>query len=75
MTQTTTISVSEKTKELLYVKKKEIEIKLNKTLSWDEFFQEVFGEAEVPKLSEDEAEFLKRIVSEDRKKWRTREFA
>ncbi len=75
MTRTTTISVSEKTKELLSVKKKEIEIKLNKTLSWDEFFQEVFGGTEVPKLSEDEAEFLKRIISEDRKKWRIREFA
>ena len=72
-----TITVNKEVKELLERKKKELEIKLNKPLSWDDFFKYIFTEREekVPKLSNEEAEILKRIVDEDRKNWRTREFA
>ncbi|AEE93098.1 VapB-type antitoxin [Acidianus hospitalis W1] len=72
-----TITVNKEVKELLERKKKELEIKLNKPLSWDDFFKYIFTEREekVPKLSNEEAEILKRIVEEDRKNWRTREFA
>ena len=71
-----TITVNKEVKELLERKKKELEIKLNKPLSWDDFFKYIFTEREekVPKLSNEEAEILKRIVEEDRKNWRTREF-
>ncbi|PVU75244.1 VapB-type antitoxin [Acidianus hospitalis] len=72
-----TITVNKEVKELLERKKKELEIKLNKPLSWDDFFKYIFTEREekVPKLSNEEAEILKRIVEEDRRNWRTREFA
>jgi hypothetical protein len=72
-----TITVNKEVKQLLERKKKELEIKLNKPLSWDDFFKYIFTEREekVPKLSNEEAEILKRIVEEDRKNWRTREFA
>jgi hypothetical protein len=72
-----TITVNKEVKELLERKKKELEIRLNKPLSWDDFFKYIFTEREekVPKLSNEEAEILKRIVEEDRKNWRTREFA
>ncbi|ADB86213.1 conserved hypothetical protein [Saccharolobus islandicus L.D.8.5] len=53
-----------------------MEIKLNKPLSWDEFFQNIFREEEerIPKLTEEEAEILKDLTKEDRKNWRIREF-
>ncbi|MQL56384.1 VapB-type antitoxin [Acidianus ambivalens] len=72
-----TITVNKEVKELLERKKKELEIKLNKPLSWDDFFKYIFTEREekMPKLSYEEAEILKRIVEEDRKNWKTREFA
>ncbi|ADX82207.1 VapB-type antitoxin [Sulfolobus islandicus] len=71
-----TITVSKKVKEVLERKKREMEIKLNKQLSWDEFFQKIFGEEEerIPKLTEEEAEILKDLTKEDRKNWRIREF-
>ncbi|AKA74887.1 VapB-type antitoxin [Saccharolobus solfataricus] len=71
-----TITVSKKVKEVLERKKKEMEIKLNKPLSWDEFFQNIFREEEerIPKLTEEEAEILKDLTKEDRKNWRIREF-
>ncbi|BAB65694.1 hypothetical protein [Sulfurisphaera tokodaii] len=70
-----TISVRKEIKELLERKKKEMEIKLDKPLTWDEFFQEVFKEENIPKLTEEEAETLKKLVLEDRKNWKVREFA
>ena len=70
-----TISVSREVKELLERKKKEMEIKLDKPLTWNEFFREVFKEEGVPRLTDEEAEILKRLVSEDRKNWKIREFA
>ncbi|BFI74902.1 VapB-type antitoxin [Sulfurisphaera ohwakuensis] len=70
-----TISVSKEIKELLERKKKEMEIKLDKPLTWDEFFQEVFKEENAPTLTEEEAETLKKLVLEDRKNWKVREFA
>ncbi|QGA53785.1 VapB-type antitoxin [Sulfolobus sp. E5-1-F] len=70
-----TISVNKDVKELLERKKKEMEIKLNRPLTWDEFFQEVFKEESVPRLTEKEAEMLKKLVLEDRKNWKAREFA
>ncbi|ACP54491.1 hypothetical protein [Saccharolobus islandicus] len=71
-----TITVSKKVKEVLERKKREMEIKLNKQLSWDEFFQNIFREEEerIPKLTEEEAEILKDLTKEDRKNWRIREF-
>ncbi|ACP34568.1 conserved hypothetical protein [Sulfolobus islandicus L.S.2.15] len=71
-----TIAVSKKVKEVLERKKREMEIKLNKPLSWDEFFQNIFREEEerIPKLTEEEAEILKDLTKEDRKNWRIREF-
>ncbi|BDB98338.1 VapB-type antitoxin [Saccharolobus caldissimus] len=71
-----TITVSKKVKEVLERKKREMEIKLNKPLSWDEFFQNIFKDEEekIPKLSEEEAEILKELIKEDRKNWRRREF-
>ena len=72
-----TISVSKEVKEMLERKKKEMEIKLSKPLSWDEFFKLSFSDEEekIPKLTEEEAETLKRLVEEGRRNWRTREFA
>ena len=70
-----TISVSREVKELLERKKREMEAKMDRALTWDEFFTEVFKEENVPKLSEEEAEALKRLVREDRARWRVREFA
>jgi hypothetical protein len=72
-----TISVSKEVKEMLERKKKEMEIKLSRPLSWDEFFMLFFSDEEekIPKLTEEEAETLKRLVEEDRRNWRTREFA
>ncbi|BCU69650.1 VapB-type antitoxin [Stygiolobus caldivivus] len=69
-----TISVSEEVKELLERKKKEMEVKLGKPLTWDEFFQEVLKGENVPTLTE-EVETLKRLVLEDRENWKVREFA
>ncbi|ACP44693.1 conserved hypothetical protein [Sulfolobus islandicus Y.G.57.14] len=71
-----TITVSKKVKEVLERKKREMEIKLNKPLSWDKFFQNIFREEEerIPKLTEEEAEILKDLTKEDRKNWRIREF-
>lgn len=71
-----TITVSKEVKEILEKKKKELEIKLNRPLSWDEFFRNVFKDemVKVPKLSEDEAETLKKLIKEDRKTWKRREF-
>ncbi|WP_143713011.1 VapB-type antitoxin [Saccharolobus islandicus] len=70
------MAVSKKVKEVLERKKREMEIKLNKPLSWDEFFQNIFREEEerIPKLTEEEAEILKDLTKEDRKNWRIREF-
>ncbi|QGA68562.1 VapB-type antitoxin [Sulfolobus sp. E11-6] len=70
-----TISVNKEVKELLERKKKEMEIKLNRPLTWDEFFQEVFKGESVSRLTEKEAEMLKKLVLEDRKNWKAREFA
>ncbi|MFP3202520.1 MAG: VapB-type antitoxin [Sulfolobus sp.] len=72
-----TISVSKEVKEMLERKKKEMEIKLSRPLSWDEFFMLSFSDEEekIPKLTEEEAETLKRLIEEDRRNWRTREFA
>ena len=72
---TSTISVSKGIKDLLERKKKEMEIKLDKPLTWDEFCQEVFKEESVPTLTEEEAETLKKLVPEDRENWKVREFA
>ncbi|AOL16572.1 VapB-type antitoxin [Sulfolobus sp. A20] len=71
MSNITTISISEKTKKLLELKKKEIEEKINRPLSWDEFFNELLKE-EVPKLSPEKAELLKKIIKEDRTRWKRR---
>jgi len=54
-----------------------MEIKLSRPLSWDELFKLSFSDEEekIPKLTEEEAETLKRLVEEGRRNWRTREFA
>jgi len=70
-----TISVSKEVKEML--ERKKMEIKLSRPLSWDELFKLSFSDEEekIPKLTEEEAETLKRLVEEGRRNWRTREFA
>ncbi len=67
----TTISVGRKTKELLARKKRSIEEEEGGQLTWDQFFELVFTPPKPPKLTEEEAKELKKLVAEARP-WKTR---
>ena len=67
----TTISVGRKTKEFLARKKKSMEEQRGGQLTWDQFFERLLTAAKPPRLSEEEAKELKRLVAEARP-WKTR---
>jgi hypothetical protein len=67
----TTISVGRKTKEFLARKKKSMEEQQGGQLTWDQFFDRLLATAGPPRLSEEEAKELKRLVAEARP-WKTR---
>jgi hypothetical protein len=71
MAATTTISVGRKTKEFLARKKKSMEEQQGGQLTWDQFFDRLLTAAKPPRLSEEEAKELKRLVAEARP-WKTR---
>ncbi|BBG23270.1 hypothetical protein [Sulfuracidifex tepidarius] len=50
-----TVSVSKEVKELLEKEERDGDKVLDKSLTWDEFFREVFKPEEPPKLTEEEA--------------------
>lgn len=68
----TTISISKEIKELLERKKREMELRLGRALSWDEYFRILIKEEnpQPPKLSKEDAERLKELLVE--RKWRER---
>jgi hypothetical protein len=67
----TTISVGRKTKDFLARKKKLMEEQQGVQLTWDQFFDRLMTGAEPPRLSEEEAKELKKLMAEARP-WKTR---
>ncbi len=77
-TYTSSISVRRETKKILERLKRLYEIKQGRTLTWDEFLLLIIPQAHdlvresVLELSDEEADFLHKIVVEGRKSWRRR---
>jgi replicative superfamily II helicase len=67
------ISVSKEIKNKLERAKRNLEIKLGRSLSWDEFFERILSEEKSEYLiTEEEAKILLKLIEEGRKSWRER---